>query len=586
MTYANDAALEVGLKVVGDSLRGHRLELARELLALKSGGEWETTLSHDWVGHVVTTAHHAKDTIGANVVGGVVVGSGDVVGGVATEEAVDGIGALKSELVGHDGKNGVIVTITEWTALILSSTNAIALGSSLTRRSRGTIEVVDSRTDGVGSGAAVGLWVNIAKNTGVADILRSEVVSIGVLGKGLQRSIGVLGLSDVPLGHWGVDVAVSDIGVGLNNLVHGKETIDIGVMEPEGGVEGGDIQIDHVATSFSTNRNVDEIVDAFQTVGVVAILVGADTDGGAGDIASGGTAHEDTIDTITEIQSAGVHDGSNFVVVAAGGVGPWATKSGGVVVPRRASHLGGNAAPVVLVERIVDLPTASWAVNPDSLVTHELWGGSLARRRSFGPVPEWHTESIGSVPPALLLVGGELADDFLNAEVPCLLENGEIRTMPGTEEDLAVRAEASLVDERGREVVPRDKGTAVNTSNLIVAQSVVLGLVHEAVHTEQIEIPGIAVTGKIADLQARGNGSSHAGDGNVVSTLLDLVGHFLDMGVHGLRGTLNNVLVVMSAMERGDCSVDQDEEGNQHRQKSPLGAMRSHVGLGVNYKWV
>lgn len=73
--------------------------------------------------------------------------------------------------------------------------------------------------------------------------------------------------------------------------------------------------------------------------------------------------------------------------------------------------------------------------------------------------------------------------------------------MPRSEESLRVRAETSLIDKRSGEVVPCLERTAVDTGDLVVTQLVVLALAHEPLHTEQVQVPLVAVVPQLTNLQ-------------------------------------------------------------------------------------
>lgn len=236
-----------------------RLELASSFLALERGRERKAALGDDWLRAVAATALGSTEhRVNTDVVRRFVVivagrrvgergsrvrvwdgriggerngGVGGVAAATVADPAVDRVGTIDSILVSNNGKNGLVVTLLERTAFVLASCSLLGAGSAR------TIQVVDDAPDRVGRWVTVGLRVDIAEGAGVLNIVASEVVAPGVLGEWLERAVGVLALALIPLSHGAVDIAIGDVGIGRNNLVHGKETIDVGVVEPENGVE-------------------------------------------------------------------------------------------------------------------------------------------------------------------------------------------------------------------------------------------------------------------------------------------------------------------------------------------------------------
>ena len=455
---------EVGLDVIG--VEG--LDFACGFLALEAGRQGESAFGHDGVGGVAAAAglHATKDTVGTDVVGvlsvvgrwvvvslaaGTVgVGSGGVgdwvrgsrvrVGGGRVrgrvrarlaDEAVNGVRSVHSELVSNNGKNVVVVTLLERTALVLAGLVGGLVVSTLGQSAlASTVEASDSASN-LGVGALAGLRVVVSENTGLTDILGGEVVTLGVLGEGFERSVAVLGLTLLPLGHSAVDVAVGDVGVGDNQLVHGKQTVNVGVVEPEDGVEGRDVEVVHVATSLTASGVVNDIVDRLEAVNTGAAQLSANTDLRGGGGTPGLLAGEQSENTVTERHAHGVEAGVHFIVVAAGRVGNRTTKGVGPAVPWATSYLGGKrATPAVRVERVGNGDSTRGLGNGDSLVTDQSGNGSTAI--VLRPIPVGHAQSRRSLLPSATLAGGEGVDDLLNALVQGLLEDGKVGPVPRT----------------------------------------------------------------------------------------------------------------------------------------------------------
>lgn len=323
---------------------------------------------------------------------------------------MDRVRSLESVLVGDDVEDGVVLTLLDGATEVLASLGDI--GITLAHGpDASAIELIDG-ANSLGVRTVAGLGVVVSKNAGLLDINGSEVVAGNVLGEGLQGRVGVLGLALVPLGHGADDVAVRDVRVGADDLVHGQDAVNVGVVEPEDGVESRDIEVVHVATRFTTSSVVDDVVNRLDAVNTAAAQVGADTNSRSASLTEVGLAGEQGKDTVTEGDADGAEASVHLVVVAARGVGDGATERLREVVPWATTHLRGKGvAKVVLVERVVDCGSAGRLGDGDTRVTN-LGRNGRTVARVHGPVPVGHTESGRGVPPALLLVGGELFNDL------------------------------------------------------------------------------------------------------------------------------------------------------------------------------
>lgn len=142
-------------------------------------------------------------------------------------------------------------------------------------------------------------------------------------------------------------------------------------------------------------------------------------------------------------------------------------------------------------------------------------------------------------------------------------------------------AETSVVDQRGWEIVPGDKGTAVDTGDLVVGEDVTLVLCYEPLHTENVQVPGLGVAGQVTDLETGGSRASAIAvsigsiavaadtlDGNRASGLA-----LLEFSLNLLEVTLDKVLgrvagessmVVMGAMLERNSELKKRQEGKDH----------------------
>lgn len=140
-----------------------------------------------------------------------------------------------------------------------------------------------------------------------------------------------------------------------------------------------------------------------------------------------------------------------------------------------------------------------------------------------------------------------------------------------------MRAETSLVDEGSWELVPGGKGTTVDTSDLVVTESVAFVFAHESLHTKEVQIPLIGIPRQITDFETRvglasiavtvsppsGSGTADTADSNVGTNVAlgkgtsDLVNVRLDLIVATMG-------VVVATMLRRNSNLEECEKCNQH----------------------
>lgn len=192
------------------------------------------------------------------------------------KEAVDVVGAVKSVAVGNNVQNIVVLTFLVLATLVL---DGLVLALTLAEGSpTGAIETGDGGVD-IGSIVVPGLRVVVAEDGGLLHVHAGEKVAIGVLREGLERGVRVLGLASIPLGHGAGDRGVGDEGVRRGDLVHSEETVDVGVVEPEKGVERRVVQVVHVTASLAASGVVDRIVNRLEAINNVKSIAGTDLGG-------------------------------------------------------------------------------------------------------------------------------------------------------------------------------------------------------------------------------------------------------------------------------------------------------------------
>jgi len=83
--------------------------------------------------------------------------------------------------------------------------------------------------------------VDVAENAGLLDVVRGPVVAfagaVAALVEGVEGLLAVVRLLGVG-GGWELALGVVSV-VGVGGLLEGKVAVDVGVVEPEDGVEGG-----------------------------------------------------------------------------------------------------------------------------------------------------------------------------------------------------------------------------------------------------------------------------------------------------------------------------------------------------------
>ncbi len=141
------------------------------------------------------------------------------------------------------------------------------------------------------------LWIVVSKNTGVLNVVAAEDVARNVLGEGLQSGVGVDGFTIVPLCHWSIHLSACYETGWLHDLVHGKETVNVDVMEPEDGIKSSIVEQTHVTTTI-TNGSVDKIVHRLDAVCVAIGLL--DTNCFGASVTPRCTAGENVVNTLAK----------------------------------------------------------------------------------------------------------------------------------------------------------------------------------------------------------------------------------------------------------------------------------------------
>lgn len=439
-----EVLLEVRLNVVGVQ----RSKLAVGLLFLKGSSDGNATLDKSRGGTVATASDRATEeavrtdvtgiesvlelagSVSSGTVDGLSSGNSAVdhasrevsrsgtVGRLSAEEAVHLVRSRHSVLVTNDRKNSVVVTSLERTARVDGGSILVVTLLHLTLAH--AVEPVHGPDD-VLTVARLGLRVVVTEDTGLLDIVGGVGSAAVILLEGNQRSVGIVDLTGIPLSHVAVDSSRHNISVGDDGLVHGEETVNVGVVEPEERIESSDVEVAHVSIS-ATDSAVDIVVDGLEAVSVTAARL--DTESSGGSITPGLLAGEECKNTLAPPHAGLAEDGVYLVVVAASGVRDGTTKSSGETVAWAPSHLAGKrVAPSVRVERVTDGNLTLGLGHTDGLVADRSGNSRLSTRRLSSPVIVGDTKAAKSVLPPCLLVARERGDHFLSVQVHSLLRD-------------------------------------------------------------------------------------------------------------------------------------------------------------------
>lgn len=134
-----------------------------------------------------------------------------------------------------------------------------------------SVQLVDKGNDGVSAAiASQELWVGVLEDGPVLDVVGGPEVG-GILAVWLEGRVGALGRAAGNSPSRVRSDLRSTVAVGVDGLPDGEEAVDVGVVEPEDGVEGRERQVGHVATrdtvaAGTTRGRVDSVVDALQAV--------------------------------------------------------------------------------------------------------------------------------------------------------------------------------------------------------------------------------------------------------------------------------------------------------------------------------
>ncbi len=390
---------------------------------------------------------------------------GRVLGGLGQED-VDGVGAAHAVLQG--GNVCKVLVLRE--GAVGQGHGAVGVGEGTVggRGGRGggccgevasaspggggaAVEAVDGGSDGVAVGVAGGLNVVVAQDGGLADRGRGPEAAVDVAAERGQRrvdiedSAGAGGEGAGPLS-LGLDIAVR-----VEDLKHGQEAVDVGVVEPEERVHGGVVDEAHVAAA--TDHAVHDVVDGLDAVVAAAVVR---VPGRVAELVEVGVGAEQDVDAVTERDPGVVEPLAGYLVAAdgvRGGAGR-VPESGGIdgEGSLAGTELTERVEPV-RVQRVGNLPAAGGRVAPDAGAGDDVGQGSGAA--VAGDVEVGHTQGGSRSGVPLALGSLELVDDFEHVCVQRLLEEAEVGPMPGGEDVGGVGAVARiLIAGEGSHAVP------------------------------------------------------------------------------------------------------------------------------------
>lgn len=361
------------------------------------------------------------------------------------------------------------------------------------------------RVDRLREVALLQLGVGVVERGDVAH----RVARPGAVGsvEGLERSVAV----DLRVGRNGEGGRVAlgggrDVAVGVQVLPHGEQTVDVGVVQEEGGVEGGKVVEGHVTRrALSAGQRVDTVVDRLERDTAALALLG---DTVVGNVEEVGAGRQDAVDLGARLRVvvADRLDRLRIVGCRARALVARVAQRAAPLVPVAAADAGEVARSVRVhlgegVERVGDLLLALRRVDGDGLVGHGLGHGidRVARGGDFGPVPVRVTEGRQGVLVSRLVGALELIDDVLSRDEHLLLPQRDVGSVPAGEEGRRVGA-VSIAGLRALHAVPYDVRHTVNTGDLVPGHDVAVVSVLESLHGQHKQVPLIRILLQLSDL--------------------------------------------------------------------------------------
>ena len=261
----------------------------------------------------------------------------------------------------------------------------------------------------------------------------------------------------------------------MHSLPVSPETVDLGVVQPEDGVEAGELGGEELTSTRSIPVN-----------SVVNLLERGTVGTSGSKLVEGGRSGHDIVGPLLVGTSAEVIVGGTGEAIGSRAVVDSATV---LVIPGAVLAVEGDLGEVVGVERVLHVDGLETAAVGD--LDLDVGLGENIRDAIDGPIPVRSSQSVGSINVGLAVLGRVKVGQSLGVLDEDLLVKQNVRTVPGQEDALSVRAVSRpSVTVSTTTTVPLDKGLAVNTTNLEVGLPVGLaGVVHGA-DSSHVKVPG------------------------------------------------------------------------------------------------
>jgi len=261
----------------------------------------------------------------------------------------------------------------------------------------------------------------------------------------------------------------------MHSLPVSPETVDLSVVQPEDGVEARELGGEELASTRSIPVN-----------GVVNLLERSTVGTSGSKLVEGGGSGHDIVGPLLVGTSAEVVVGGAGEAVGSRAVVDSATV---LVIPVTVLAVEGGLGEVVGVERVLHVNGLETAAVGN--LDLDVGLSENVRDAVDGPIPVGSSQGVGSINVGLAVFGRIKVGQSLGVLDEDLLVKQNVRTVPGQEDALSVRAVSRpSVTVSTTATVPLDKGLAVNTTNLEVGLPVGLaGVVHGA-DSSHVKVPG------------------------------------------------------------------------------------------------
>lgn len=267
--------------------------------------------------------------------------------------------------------------------------------------------------------------------------------------------------------------------VGVHGLPVSPETVDLGVVHPEDGVEAGELSGEELTSARGIPVN-----------GVVDLLERSTVGAGRSELVEGGGSGHDIVHPLLVGSLAEVVVGGSGEAIGGRAVVDAASV---LIVPLSVLATESILGEVVSVERVLHVDGLETATVGDLDIDHRL---SDNRRDAVdGPIPEGGSQRVGCINVLLAVLGRVKVGQSLGVLDEDLLVKQNVGTVPGQEKALAVgTVSRPAIAASATTTVPLNERLSMNTSNLEEGLPIgLLSVVHGA-DSSNVKIPEIYVS--------------------------------------------------------------------------------------------